>query len=129
MPYFTDALQCVQLLFGADAFHVERVEIAVDEFDGFEDAAGGLALPHFTEAAAANGLDQAIAWDGFGVRLPQPAHGSILRSLLGPALSLPMRPDTRQQGQRRPGKKPRGADGSPLSSPRRFLFRKESFKP
>src|SRR5439155_25235610 len=35
----------------------------------------------------------------------------------------------RERGQRRPGKKPRGADGSPLSSWCRFLFRRESFKP
>src|SRR5208283_4035474 len=36
--------------------------------------AGCFTLPDFSEAAAAQGLNQAIAWNGFGVRLPQ-THG------------------------------------------------------
>jgi hypothetical protein len=65
-----DALQGTEFLLGAGALHVEGVEVAEDEFDGLEEAAGGLALPDLAEAAAAEGADEAVAGDGFGVGLP-----------------------------------------------------------
>ena len=54
-------LRALQFLLGADAVDVERVEVAVDELDGLEQAAGRLALPDLAEAAAAERFDQAIA--------------------------------------------------------------------
>src|SRR5207302_1712655 len=72
-----DALQGVEFLFSAGAVHVERVEVAVDELDGLEQAARRLALPDFAEAAAAQGLDQAIPGYRLGVRLPNTTHGSV----------------------------------------------------
>ena len=52
------------------AVAVERVEVAVDELDGLEQAAGGLALPDFAEAAAAERLDEAVAGNRFRIWLP-----------------------------------------------------------
>ena len=45
---------------------VHRVEVAEDELDGLEDAAGGLDLPDLAEAAAAEPLDQPVARSGPG---------------------------------------------------------------
>ena len=73
-----DALEGLQLLLGAGAVDVEGVEVAVDELDGLEDAAGGLALPDLAEAAGAERLDQAVAGDRFGVGLPDPTHSWFL---------------------------------------------------
>jgi hypothetical protein len=43
------------------------VQAAVNELDGLEQAAGGLALPDLAEAAAAQALDQAVSGDRLGV--------------------------------------------------------------
>src|SRR5262245_29351737 len=48
---------------GAGGF--EAVDIAVDQLDRFEDAAGRFALPHLAEPAAAERLQQAIARNRF----------------------------------------------------------------
>ena len=64
-----DALDGLQLGVGLRSFALDVIEVAVDELDGFEQAAGGLALPHFAEAAAAQGCDQSIAGNGFCVDL------------------------------------------------------------
>src|SRR5262245_18978399 len=77
MADFLDAVERLHFLFGADAFDVERIEIAVDDLDGFGEAAGGLAFPDFAESTAAQRLDQAISRDGLGVRLPNPTHGVL----------------------------------------------------
>ena len=66
--------RALQFLLGAGAVDVERVEVAVDELDGLEEAAGGLALPDFAEAAAAERFDQAVAGDRLGVRLLRHDH-------------------------------------------------------
>ena len=58
-----DALQRPQFLGGGRA----ALEVAEDELDGLEEAAGGLALPDLAEAAAAQRLDEAVARDGGGV--------------------------------------------------------------
>ena len=64
----------LQFLLGADAFDVQGIEVAVDELDGLEQAAGCLALPDFAEAAAAQRLDQAVAGNRFGIDLSKNAH-------------------------------------------------------
>src|SRR5262249_43010956 len=56
-----DAVQRAFLLLGAGAVDVEGVEVAEDELDGLEEPAGRLTLPDLAEAAAAQGLDQAVA--------------------------------------------------------------------
>ena len=43
------------------------VEVAVDELDGLEEAAGGFALPDLAEAAAAEPLDEPVAGDRLGL--------------------------------------------------------------
>ena len=64
----------MMLLLGADSFHVQGIEVAVDELDGLEESARRLALPHFAEAAAAEGLDQAVTRNGLRVWLPHDSH-------------------------------------------------------
>src|SRR5690349_14675278 len=79
MAHFLDALERLVLLVGANTFIVHGIAIAVDEFDGFDPSAGGLALPNFTEAARAQGFNEAIPRDGFGVRLAYPRHVTLRR--------------------------------------------------
>src|SRR5262249_45219075 len=62
----------------AGAVHVQRVEVAVDELDRLEQAAGRFALPGLAEAAAAQGFDQAVAGDRLRVWLPNETHVRIL---------------------------------------------------
>ena len=54
---------------------VQAVEVAVDELDGLEDAAGGFALPDFAEAAGAERFDQPIAANGFRIWFLFEGHG------------------------------------------------------
>ena len=62
-----DAAQGFEFLLGATAVGaVGGLQVAVDELDGLEQAAGGLGLPDFAEAAAAQALDQPVAGDGLG---------------------------------------------------------------
>ena len=77
MADLLDALEGLQFLLGAGAVHVEGIEVAVDELDGLEQAARGLALPDFAEAAAAQRLDQAVAGNRLRIGFPQKTHGSI----------------------------------------------------
>ena len=78
VAHLLDAVKGLLFLFGAGAVHVEGVEVAEDELDGFEEAAGRLALPDLAEAAAAERLDQAVAGNRFRIWLPQKTHGSAL---------------------------------------------------
>src|SRR5207248_5831792 len=107
MTHLADALQSVQLLFGADAFDVEGIEVAVDEFDGFEDAAGGLALPDFAEAAASEPFDESIPGDRLGVALSYPTHERSRSTRSAPDKSCER--DTRSV--RRAPQPPRPSDG------------------
>ncbi len=68
------AVQRVQFLFGAGAIDVEGVEVAENELDGLEQAAGRLAFPCLAKAAAAQRLDESIPGDRFRVGLPNEAH-------------------------------------------------------
>ncbi len=80
VAHLLDAVQGLLFLFGAGAVHVEGVEVAEDELDGFEESAGGLALPDLAEAAAAERFDQAVAGDRFRIWLPQKTHVTALRT-------------------------------------------------
>ena len=82
----TSLMRCEGVLFllGANAVHVEGIEVAVDELDGLVQAAGSFALPDFAEAAAAQRLDQAIAGNRLRVRLPQPTHCVVLLEMVVP---------------------------------------------
>src|SRR5262249_33615731 len=78
MPHFLHAAQRLEFLIGAYALVVECFEAAVDELYGLQQAAGAFALPDFAEPAAAERLDEAIAWNGLRIGLPQEAHESTL---------------------------------------------------
>src|SRR5262249_55484800 len=61
-----DVLDRPQLfLGGAGAVGFEAVKIAVNEFDGLEDAAGGFAFPDLTKSAAAKRFQKLIPRKGF----------------------------------------------------------------
>ena len=74
MPHQFDALQRLELLLGADGIDVVGIQVAVDEFDRLQDAAGRDALPDLAEAARAERFDEAVAGQRFGVRLAEPTH-------------------------------------------------------
>src|SRR5262249_33456999 len=67
-----DAIKRFQLLIGWPAVFSSVVKVAVDEFDGFENAARRLGLPDFAESTPANSLNQPVTrqWlrDGGGRR-------------------------------------------------------------
>src|SRR5262249_16601630 len=65
-----DVLERAQLLLGgAGAIQYAR---GADELDGLFQAAGCLALPHLAEAAPTEGLEEAVAGDGFLIdRVPE----------------------------------------------------------
>src|SRR5207248_1177262 len=84
MADLLDTVEGLEFLLGADALVVQRVEVAEDEFNSLEEAAGGLAFPGLAEAAAAEGLDQAIAGDRLRVGFSDEAHELVL--LLPPAM-------------------------------------------
>ena len=69
-----DALEGLEFLLGALAVLAGGVEVAVDELDGLEQAAGGLGFPDFAEAAAAQPLDQPVAGDRFGLGFDANGH-------------------------------------------------------
>src|SRR5262249_25735316 len=73
-----DPVQGPLLLLGAGAVHVQGVEVAEDELDGLEQAAGRLALPRLAEPPAAQRLDEAVAGDRLRVGLPHESHVAIL---------------------------------------------------
>src|SRR5205807_1356947 len=72
-----DAVEGVELLLGPDALDVEGVEVAVDELDGLEQAAGRLALPDLAEAAVANRFNEPVALQRLGIALPFESHGPV----------------------------------------------------
>jgi len=50
-----DVLDGAKFFLGAEAVIVQAVEVAIDEFDGLEDAAGGLTLPNFAKSSDPKG--------------------------------------------------------------------------
>ena len=69
------ALQGAQLLLGMPgSVLVDGSQVAVDDLDGLHQAARSLRLPNLAKAAAANSLQQAIARNGFDVRLDTERH-------------------------------------------------------
>src|SRR5260370_41870306 len=86
-------------LFGAKSNAVERVEVAVEELDGFEQAAGRDALPDFAEAAGAQRADEAIAGQRFAVGFAQPAHGDDSVPIVRQGSSMRARRPTRAHPQ------------------------------
>ena len=71
---FLHALEGGQLLFGAGRLQIEGFEVSINEFDGFEEDAGGFAFPDFAKAAAAQRLDQAVARECEDIRLAVTTH-------------------------------------------------------
>ena len=69
-----DVLNGPELVFGMFADAAQSVEVAVDKLDGLEDAAGGLALPDFAEAAVAQQFQQAIARNRLSIRFFLESH-------------------------------------------------------
>src|SRR5262249_19148068 len=80
VAYGLDAAERLQLLLGALPLVAGLLEVAVDELDGLEQPARGLGLPDFTEAAAAQALDEPVAGDGLSVTFDPHRHGSALGS-------------------------------------------------
>src|SRR5438132_9179766 len=78
-----DMLDGAELFLGAGAVGFETIEVAVDELDGFEDAAGGFAFPDFTEAAAPERFQKLIPRKGFRLRLSEGCHCSSWRWIDG----------------------------------------------
>jgi hypothetical protein len=64
-----DSLEGLIFLVGAGRVGLFGFEVAVDELDGFEDAAGRNALPNLAEATGSEGFDESITWDRLGVGL------------------------------------------------------------
>jgi len=74
VPHFLDAFQGMEFLLGANPIDIEGIEIAVDELDRLEQAARCFAFPDFAKAAAAQGLDEAVARDRFCISLSDRTH-------------------------------------------------------
>src|SRR5687767_11432829 len=74
MADFLDALECFKFLLGASGVNIERIEIAEDFLDGFEEPAGSFAFPDFAKAAATKGLDEPVPLDGLSFRFPLTGH-------------------------------------------------------
>jgi len=70
-----DAMQGAQFLFGLGRLGADGVEIAVHEFDGLEQAAGGLAEPDFREATSAKSVDETVARDRLAIEFFGDRHG------------------------------------------------------
>src|SRR5262245_18440925 len=69
MTQILDAQDGLQLFVGLGAVSLNALEIAVDELDLLEKAAGNFAFPNFAEAPATEGSDQTVAWNGLSVGL------------------------------------------------------------
>ena len=74
MANLLDAFERLHLLLGAEVVAFEGVEVAVDEFDGFLDAAGRDAAPNLAEPTGSDRFDEAVARDRFAVGLAKPVH-------------------------------------------------------
>ena len=62
-------------MFGvADEVGVFGPQVAVDDLDGFEDAAGGFAPPDLSEPAGAESVEEAVAGDGFDLGFDTNGH-------------------------------------------------------
>src|SRR5262249_45209868 len=125
-----DAAEGLQLLLGALAVVAGGGEVAEDELDGLEEAAGGLALPDLAEAAAAEALDEPVFGDRLGVAFDPARHGCIpgvtsrrqfaglrRRSPPGAATWAPRR-GPRRGGERPCGRTGPAADGGAGPQPR-----------
>ena len=77
-----DAAQALEFLLGPAAILGGRLQIAVDELDGLEQAAGGLGFPDFAEAAAAKPFDQLVAGNGLGSWFNSHAHDDSFQFVL-----------------------------------------------
>ena len=63
---------------GASAIVSKAIEGAIDEFDGFEDAAGRFTFPDLAKAAGAQPFNEAVAANRFGIRAFFNRHGGTL---------------------------------------------------
>src|SRR5262249_2972921 len=70
-----DPLQGLELLAGAGGVVVGGFQVAVDELDRLEQAAGGFGLPDLPEAAPAQALDQPVAGERLGHAFDAYRHG------------------------------------------------------
>jgi hypothetical protein len=75
MPNLLDPFESLEFLFGVpDKVIVFGAEVAVDDLDSFEDAAGRFALPDFAEAPGTEAVEEPVSRNGFGVRLEADGH-------------------------------------------------------
>src|SRR5438270_2896811 len=120
-----DALEGLELLIGAGVLVAERVglaELAVDDLDGLEQPAGGLAFPDLAETADAQPLDEAVAGDGLGVGFDADSHTTIPRRSADGPLGREVFQLTTNVAQGRAGRKPvRDFSGVFSVSGREFL--------
>src|SRR5262249_4819440 len=105
---FLDALEGLELLLGAHAFRIERVEIAVDEFDGFVKFTGRNALPNSAVASAAERLDELVAGNRLRAGLADETHGSPHGSA---GLAVQTRKPPSASPRRHPGARNQPANG------------------
>lgn len=71
-------LECLELLLGvADEVVVLGPQVAEDDFDGFEDAAGGFAAPHFAEPAGTETVQKSVSGNGFRLGFDGDGHRGI----------------------------------------------------
>ena len=70
-----DVLDGVQLVLGPLAVAAQAIEVAVNELDGLEDAAGGFAFPNFAEAAGAQEFEETVAGDRLSIGFFFENHG------------------------------------------------------
>jgi len=75
VPHLLDALEGFELLLRVPhEVGVFGAQVAVDDFDGFEDATGGFAPPHFPEPAGPEAVEEPVSGDGFGERFEAYGH-------------------------------------------------------
>src|SRR5262249_50499004 len=75
MPHFLDALHGLVLLLGPVGVAVHGVQVAVNEFDRFENVARRQAFPDFPESPGAQGVDEAVTRNRLRIGFAYPTHG------------------------------------------------------
>src|SRR5262249_48891827 len=100
-----DVLEGAAFLIGAAGL-VVQADLAVDELDGLEQSAGGLALPNLPEATLAQRFEQSVAGDRFVIDRAKPVHRR------GPG-GRPVLPCAGRSGGAMPAASPAG--GAPVS--------------
>ncbi len=78
-----DGIEGLELQLRIGPLGVEGVELVADDFDGLEEASGGLALPDFAESALAERFHETVAGQQFRLRLQKQRHPPDPRGMDG----------------------------------------------